>query len=75
MSFVPQSVALRRDRFSKGDAYAWIRDHGYRPIKPVHETPAFFQFRLVDPERLHGGRFRTMALGDVGHLTLWYSSP
>jgi len=75
MTFVPQSVALRRDRFTMNDAYAWIRDHGYKPIKPVHVTPEFYQFRLVDPERLHNGRFRTMALGDVGHLTLWYSSP
>lgn len=72
MTYVPQSVALRRDRFTKGEAYAWIRSHHYHPIKDVHVTPHFYQFRLVDPERLKHGRFRTIDLGGVGHLTLFY---
>jgi hypothetical protein len=72
MSYVIQNVSLRRDRFSKGEAIAWVREHGYRPIKDVHVSPEFFQFRLVDPERLRGARFRTVDLGAVGHLILAY---
>jgi hypothetical protein len=72
MSYVVQNVSLRRSKFSKGEAMAWVRDHNYRPIKEVHVTPNFFQFRLVDPDRIRGARFRTVDLGDVGHLILAY---
>ena len=72
MVYITQNISLRRDRFTKGEAIAWVRDHGYEPIKPVHTTPNFYQFRLVDPDRLKGGRFRTIDLGDKGHLTLFY---
>jgi hypothetical protein len=72
MSYVVQNVSLRRSKFSKGEAMAWVRDHNYRPIKEVHVTPNFFQFRLVDPDRIKGARFRTVDLGDVGHLILAY---
>lgn len=72
MPYVPQNVSLRRDRFTKGEAYAWIRSHGYKPIKEVHISPHFYQFRLVDPERLRGARFRTIDLGKEGHLVVAY---
>jgi len=72
MSYVVQNVSLRRSKFSKGEAMAWVRDHGYKPLKEVHVTPNFFQFRLVDPDRIRGARFRTVDLGDVGHLILAY---
>jgi len=72
MPYVVQNVSLRRSKFSKGEAMAWVRDHNYRPIKEVHVTPNFFQFRLVDPDRIKGARFRTVDLGDVGHLVLAY---
>ena len=71
MPYVVQSVTLRRRAFSKGDAFKWIHDHGYKSSK-VDVTPEFYRFRQVDPERLHGTRFRTIDLGDVGHLILSY---
>jgi hypothetical protein len=72
MPYVVQNISLRRDKFSKGEAYAWIRDHHYHPIKEVHVSPHFFMFRLVDPERLHGARFRTIDLGKDGHMIVAY---
>jgi hypothetical protein len=72
MAYVVQTVSLRRSKFSKGKAMAWVREHGYRPIKEVHVTPEFFRFRLVDPERIRGARFRTVDLGEDGHLILAY---
>jgi hypothetical protein len=72
MSYVVQNVSLRRSKFSKGEAIAWVRSHGYKPLKDVHVTPEFFQFRLVDPDRIKGARFRTVDLGDVGNLLLAY---
>lgn len=69
--YIVQSVSLRRSKFSKGDAFAWVRDHGYSASK-VDIGPQVFRFRQVDPERLQGGRFRTLDLGEVGTLTLVY---
>jgi hypothetical protein len=72
MSYVVQNVSLRRSKFSKGEAIAWVRSHGYTPIKPVDVSPDVYRFRLVDPERIKGARFRTIDLGDAGHLILAY---
>jgi hypothetical protein len=69
--YVVQSVSLRRDRFSKGEAFKWVRDHGYKADK-VDVGPHFFRFRQQDPERMHGGRFRTLDIGDKGHLIVVY---
>jgi hypothetical protein len=71
MSYVIQSVAVRRDKMSKGDAYRWIRDHGYKATK-VDVTPEFYRFRQMDPDRLRTGRFRTVEFGDVALATIVY---
>jgi hypothetical protein len=71
MSYIVQSIELRRDKMSKGEAFAWMRDHGY-PIHKMEMSRNFYHFRQVEPERLRGGRFRTIALGDVGHLIVVY---
>ena len=69
--YVVQSLSLRRDKVTKGEAFKWVRDHGYKADK-VDVGPHFFRFRQVDPERLHGGRFRTIDLGTKGHMTITY---
>jgi hypothetical protein len=71
--YLVQSISLRRDKYSKGEAMDWIHRHGYKPIKDAHITQHFYQFRLVDPERLKGGRFRTIDLGQDGHMIVFYS--
>jgi hypothetical protein len=70
--YLVQNISLRRDRFTKGEAVQWVRSHGYSPIKPVHVSPHFYMFRLVDPDRIRGARFRTVDLGKDGHLILAY---
>jgi len=69
--YVIQSLSLRREKFSKGEAFKWIRDHGYKADK-IDVGPHFYRFRQVDPDRLHGGRFRTIKLGDVGEMVVVY---
>ena len=71
MSYIVQSVTLRRDKYSRDEAFAWIRKHGYKATK-VDVTPHFYRFRQVDPERLRGGRFRTLDLGTDGHMIVVY---
>jgi len=71
MKYVIQSLALRRDHFTKEEAYRWVRSHGYKADK-IDVGPNFFRFRQVDPERLRGGRFRTIDFGKVAHATIVY---
>lgn len=72
MTYVPQAVMLKRSKFTRGEAAHWMRSHGYHPIKEVHVSPEYFHYRLVDPARLAGGRFREIKLGDIGFLTVTY---
>ena len=74
MSYITQSVTLRRDKMSKREADAWIRTHGYKLTSP-DITPHFYRYRQVNPERLHGFRFRTISLGDIGHAIIAYAGP
>jgi hypothetical protein len=69
--YVVQSVSLKRSKFTKDAALKWVRDHGYSARK-IDVTPHLFRFRQVDPERVQGGRFRTIDLGEVGMLTIVY---
>ena len=71
MSYLVQSVLLRRSAFTKGEAFKWVRDHGYSATK-VDISPHFYRFRQLDPERAKGGLFRTLYLGEVGHLIVVY---
>lgn len=71
MTYAIQSIALRRDHFTKDEAFKWIRAHHYRADK-VDVGPHFFRFRQIDPERLRGGRFRTIDFGKIAHATIVY---
>lgn len=74
MSYVTQSVVIKRDKMSRREADRWVKEHGYHLTQP-DVTTHFYRYRQVAPERLHGFRFRTIDLGDVGHLIVAYSGP
>lgn len=69
--YIIQCVCLRKDKFTKEEAINWIREHGYSATK-MDVTPELYRFRQVDPDRLRGGQFRTVGLGDVGFLIIAY---
>lgn len=71
MHYVIQSLALRRDKFTKDEAIRWVKEHHYKADK-IDVGPHFFRFRQIDPERLKGGRFRTIDFGTVAHATIVY---
>jgi len=74
MSYIVQSVLLKRDKFSKVEALQWIRSHGYSAGK-IDVTPEYYRFRQVAPDILHLLRPNTIPLGDVGHLVVGYTGP
>lgn len=58
-----QSVLVPRSKFSKREATAWVRGHGYH-VRKVDTTQNYYRFRQRDP-----GDFkvkRTIPLGDSG---------
>jgi len=73
--YLVQSVILRKDKFSKGEAFKWVRDHDYSVRYGVDITPEYYRFRQVPPERLQGFRIRSIPLGDDGYILVAYSGP
>lgn len=67
-----QSVILHRDRFTKPEAYDWIRKHNYSVHYGVDITPEYYRFRQIQPERLHGFRIRSVPLGEDGYILVAY---
>jgi len=74
MSYVVQSVLLKRDGMTRREADRWIHEHGYKLTAP-DVTQEFYRYRQVNPDRLHAFRFRTIDLGDIGNLIVAYSGP
>ena len=72
MSYLVQSVLLKRNKFTKDEAFRWVKLHGYKHHK-VDMTHDYYRFRQIDPELLHLYYFRTIPLGDVGELIVAYS--
>lgn len=74
MPYIVQSVLLKREKFGKGEAFDWVRKHGYKAEK-VDVTPHYYRFRQMDSASLHGFRFREIPLGKDGYLTVAYGGP
>jgi hypothetical protein len=74
MSYVVQSVVLKRSKMTRREADRWIKEHDYKLTAP-DITQEFMRYRQMDPARLHAFRFRTIDLGDIGHLIVAYSGP
>jgi hypothetical protein len=44
-----QAIYFPRSVWTLGDARAWIKAHGFQPLK-VHQTPTQYRFRLLEPK-------------------------
>lgn len=73
-NYTVQSILLRKDKFTKGEAFKWIRDHEYKADK-IDVTPDYYRFRQYEPIHSVGLRYKTISLGDIGHLIVMYSGP
>lgn len=74
MSYIVQSVILKRDKMTKREADRWIKEHGYILTAPdiTHE---FYRYRQAVPIHSASVRFRTIKLGDIGELIVMYTGP
>lgn len=74
MSYIVQSVLLKREKFSRDEAFKWIRKHGYKANK-IDVTPEYYRFRQVEPVHSVSIRYRTIPLSDIGQLVVIYAGP
>jgi len=58
MSSKVQSIHFSKDYWSSTTSKRKLLDMGYRPLKRVHITPHFFEYRIRDPNEFK--RFVTL---------------
>ena len=72
--YIVQSVLLKKSKFTRAQAFDWIKGHGYKADK-VDITQDYYRFRQYEPVHAVGLRYRTISLGDVGELVVMYAGP
>lgn len=56
-----QTIMLSKKRFSRSEAIAWAKAHGFHSGK-VDETSSFYRFRQMEPGEFRPGTFRTIQM-------------
>jgi len=46
----PQAIILKKTHYSKRSSANWLKYHGFKPIKKVHETVNYYRYRLKEPD-------------------------
>ena len=58
-----QAILFKKSHYSKRSSANWLKYHGYKPIKKVHETVNYYRYRLKEPdEELYD--YRIMPIND-----------
>ena len=64
-----QSIHIPINKYTKKEAWDWILQHGFTPIKETKESN-YYKFRLDDPK--YYKRFRTKVLDNGIQLILGF---
>jgi len=69
-----QSVLLDKSKFSRSEAIAWVKDHGFEPntTAPNFATTNYWRFRQAPPSK--GLRYRTKVIRTGIELILAYGN-
>ena len=69
-----QSVLLDKSKFSRSEAIAWVKDHGFEPntTAPNFATTNYWRFRQATPKK--GLRYRTKVITPGIELILAYGN-
>jgi hypothetical protein len=70
MSSQIHSVLFDNKRWLTSEARRWLKDHNIKPIKPVHKTPNFHRYRIVDPNEFKS--FSTKKMDNGIELVIGY---
>ena len=46
----PQAIIFKKTHYSKRSSANWLKYHGFKPIKKVHETVNCYRYRLKEPD-------------------------
>lgn len=63
-----QSIHFNKNVFTKSQSKKWIKLHEYKPIKKMHETENFYNYRLINP--IHGKKFFNKYIENGLYFTL-----
>ena len=55
-----QNIMFKKKYFTLKEANEYIKKHGYKPIKKVHETDKMYRYRLASPKLFN--KFRTLKI-------------
>ena len=58
-----QAIVISKDYYSKRASDNWIKLHGFRPIKKMHETIHTYRYRLKTPNDKYDYRMKTLTKG------------
>jgi hypothetical protein len=56
-----QAIVISKDTYTKARANKWIKSHGFKPIKKMHETLKTYRYRLIEPD-YYNYEYRTKKL-------------
>jgi hypothetical protein len=45
-----QAILFKKSHYSKRSSANWLKYHGFKPIKKVHETVNYYRYRLKEPD-------------------------
>jgi len=46
----PQAIIFKKTHYSKRSSANWLKYHGFKPIKKVHESVNYYRYRLKEPD-------------------------
>ena len=46
----PHAIIFKKLHYSKRSSANWLKYHGFKPIKKVHETVNYYRYRLKEPD-------------------------
>ena len=58
-----QAILFDKSLWKQKHAKLWVRDHGYKQLKPVHITQKKFRYRIKDPRRFKKYRTKKVGIG------------
>lgn len=53
-----QAVLFKKRYWKLSSSMKWLKEHNFKPIKKMHETPEYYRYRLREPTKFK--RLRTI---------------
>lgn len=58
-----QAIIFKKENWTKKSSSRKVKDLGFTPIKPVHETINYYRYRIEDPSKFDHFRIKSNSHG------------